>query len=62
MAEVFTEETFWVGASHTPQCALERLALDVFNFHTAAAAAAHSFDASRSGAEWCAAAAAPFAV
>jgi hypothetical protein len=52
VAEVFTEESFWLGAQQKPRCALERLALDLFNFHTKAAAG--SFDIARSGAEWCA--------
>lgn len=50
-AEVFTEESFWLGAQQKPRCALERLALDLFNFHTKAAVG--SFDVGRSGAEWC---------
>ena len=40
--------TFWVGASTKPSTALERLALSIFEHHTADA----NFDTSRSGAEW----------
>jgi len=40
--------TFWVGADAKPQTALEKLAMQVFKFHTADAI----FDPARSGAEW----------
>ena len=40
--------TFWVGADSKPRTALERLAQQIFEFHTATAV----FDPARSGAEW----------
>ncbi|KAL1519695.1 hypothetical protein AB1Y20_023205 [Prymnesium parvum] len=40
--------TFWIGADATPQTDLERLALQIFEFHAANAL----FDRSSSGAEW----------
>ena len=43
-----TNATYWMAADGAPRNALERLALDIFDHHTAAAA----FDRSRSGAEW----------
>ena len=43
-------QTYWVGASQTPACVLEDLALRLFRRHTSRA----TFDPERSGAEWCA--------
>ena len=40
--------TFWVGAADAPNCALERLALEIFRFHARDAV----FDPKTSGAEW----------
>ena len=40
--------TFWVGAGTTPTSAIERLALDIFEYHARNA----DFDAATSGAEW----------
>jgi hypothetical protein len=43
--------TFWVGADADPEslASIERVALDIFRYHTAGAA---SIDPARSGAEW----------
>ena len=44
------EMTFWLGASDTPRCSLERAALDIFRFHTDVRGC--SFDEVNSGLEW----------
>jgi hypothetical protein len=41
-------ETFFIPADKRPCCSLERLALSIFEFHTAGA----EFDLAKSGAEW----------
>lgn len=43
-----TNATYWMAADAEPRNALERLALDIFEYHTSAA----EFDRSKSGAEW----------
>ena len=45
--------TFWVPSNGAPRCSLEKMALDIFHHHTAAAAAAGlEYDVRSSGAEW----------
>lgn len=46
----FVGESFWLGASSEPRCALESLARLVFEAHAGSVAA--DFDPERSGAEW----------
>jgi len=41
-------QTFWLPADATPTSALEKIALDIFQYHTKGC----GFDASNSGAEW----------
>lgn len=43
------QDTFWLGASETPRCALEAVALEIFRQHTALSP--HAADA-ESGVEW----------
>ena len=50
LADVFTEETFFLGADETPQCALEGMARAIFDFHTANVTG--KFNPHSSGAEW----------
>ena len=46
---LITQDTFWIGAAAAPRCALEALALAVFERHCGASPFAR---AARSGAEW----------
>jgi len=43
--------TFWVASTDQPRCDLERLALEIFKFHTSSLSSA-SFNPKNSGAEW----------